>query len=291
MTHTTQRSVLEPRLDTEEGFALLRTEVAAHKTAVTDGGILDRLPIAAIRRMISVFQPRSLSGNLADDAKHIDDLAKIVGKPPAVAFLDPVTVWWSGLAFYVLDGHHRIAAYRQQGYDGEIPVEVFHGTLDEAMLRSRSDNTKNRLAVTEDDKCDSALKAVLMTDCSKSAIAKACGVGTALIGRQRQAIVKVLADNPEMSRGELADLGWKEVNRMAKGEEPSPYDGPDYLEVQASKHATRMLRAMGQPFFQNVELVARTLSVLGRDMPKRLMETIEWSRIRQGIPYDDELDY
>ncbi|MDX0449602.1 hypothetical protein GOC61_19790 [Sinorhizobium medicae] len=288
---TDQRSPLEPRIETERGFAIIREEVSMHKTADTDGGTPDTLPVQSIKRMLSVFQPRSLSGNLAADQRHIDTLARVIGAPPSMKFLDPVTVWYSGVSWYVLDGHHRLNAYRQQQYFGEIPVTVFQGSLDAALLRSRSDNAKDRLVMSEDDKFNSALKLNLFTDCSRAEIATACGVGHTLVSSQRRVIQKLLSEHPELTRGDIADMGWREAKSMSAGERPEGATHVDYLEREASKRAVALLRAVGQQFFSNTELVARTLAILGRDLPKRLIQSDDWSDIIASLSETNDDEY
>lgn len=285
-----ERSPLEPKIETETGFSIIRAEVCQHKSADSDGGKPERLSVQSIKRMLAVFQPRSLSGNLAADQRHIDTLAKVIGTPPSIRFLDPVTVWFSGLSWYVLDGHHRLNAYRQQKYLGEIPVTVFQGSLDAALLRSRSDNAKDRLAMSEDDKFNSALKLNLFTDCSRAEIAAACGVGHTLVSTQRRVIQKLLEENPELSKGELADMGWREAKNLAAGARPERTDHADYLELEAQKRAVVLLRAAGQQFFGNTELVARTLAILGRDLPRRLIQSDDWSDIIATINETDDAE-
>ena len=75
---------------------------------------------------------------------HILEMANHIaaaGKP-----LDNILVFHAGGTFYVVDGHHRLAAYDTAGWTKVIPVTVGEGTLElaaEAGLKRNSKNTRN----------------------------------------------------------------------------------------------------------------------------------------------------
>ena len=73
------------------------------------------------------FQWRIREDNLAADVAHIRELARTISdkqKP-----LDRLLVTAIGQRFYVIDGHHRLEAYRLAKWRREIPVEQFRGNL------------------------------------------------------------------------------------------------------------------------------------------------------------------
>ncbi|WP_284280717.1 ParB/RepB/Spo0J family partition protein, partial [Bradyrhizobium liaoningense] len=132
----------------------------------------------------SVFQWRG--GARADKREreeHIRTLAtalKNQGTP-----LERLTVWPVAGRLYVLDGHHRLAAYDTVKWPKPIPVEVFEGDLDEARLRALAGNIKDKLRMTSRQKSEVAWRI------TKENIGKlsAEGVADATTISRRQAFV------------------------------------------------------------------------------------------------------
>jgi hypothetical protein len=85
---------------------------------------------------------------------HIYTLAKAISNSERP--LDRLLVFPVGKCFYVIDGHHRLAAYDTAGWTKGIPVEVFTGTLTEARVRALACNVKDKLAMTAQAKSEAA---------------------------------------------------------------------------------------------------------------------------------------
>jgi hypothetical protein len=86
--------------------------------------------------------------------EHIYNLVKAISnrdKP-----LERLLVFPVGKCFYVIDGHHRLAAYDTARWTKGIPVEVFTGTLTEARVRALECNVKDKLAMTPQAKSEAA---------------------------------------------------------------------------------------------------------------------------------------
>jgi hypothetical protein len=97
------------------------------------------------------FQWRLPGENEGARDDHIQTLANAIrdtAKP-----LDPILVFAVGDAFYVVDGHHRLAAYDTAQWQKAIPARVFEGTLEGAADASRAhnirDNRPRKLAHTQ----------------------------------------------------------------------------------------------------------------------------------------------
>jgi hypothetical protein len=149
---------------------------------------LDRpktLPLAKIKFASSVLQPRLFEGERAQSEDHIRELMKII-RNDEDHMLDPIVVWWSGRHWRCLDGHHRILAYKRLAEDKrspiivpEIPVEVFSGSLDEAIREATRLNAKIKLNMSFDDKRERAWRLVTLDERQTiSDIAKLTGVGS-----------------------------------------------------------------------------------------------------------------
>jgi hypothetical protein len=101
-----------------------------------------------------VFQWRLLDTDVVNREDHILDMANVIadgGKP-----LDAILVLPVGDRFYVVDGHHRLAAYDTAQWSRAIPATVFGGTLPEARREALRLNSRNKLPMTKDDKQEAA---------------------------------------------------------------------------------------------------------------------------------------
>jgi hypothetical protein len=77
------------------------------------------LSLGRIHLAENVFQWRNRNENIVQSDSHLTELARILrstGKP-----LDPIVVTAVGKKFYLVEGHHRILAYRKVRWDGPVP--------------------------------------------------------------------------------------------------------------------------------------------------------------------------
>jgi hypothetical protein len=156
------------------------------------------LPLKTIRYAAPVFQPRLFDGNKADSVSHVMTLKDAVR---AKQKLPPVTVWWSGKSWRVLDGHHRMMAYQQLTNDKKKPliihsvaVVVFEGTLNQAIAHATECNSRDKLPMSRDDKLDRAWKLVALQDAdlSREAIANTAGVSDRTVGNMRAKLARFI---------------------------------------------------------------------------------------------------
>lgn len=101
-----------------------------------------------------VFQWRLPNENEGARDDHIQTLANAIrdtGKP-----LDPILVFTVGDAFYVVDGHHRLAAYDTAQWRKVIPATVFEGTLEGASDAGRAGNIRDKLPMSRNEKREAA---------------------------------------------------------------------------------------------------------------------------------------
>lgn len=243
------------------------------------------LRLDQIAQAVSVFQPRTLEGRMREDMAHLKTLAGAMGSPEKPKFLDPVTVWWGGDRWFVIDGHHRIDAYRQVGIRVAVPVTVFDGTLDEAMAHSAASNSKDKLPMSMNDKMNSAWRLVVLTNWSKVKIMGPTGVSKGTIDNMRLAKAKLLeAREGEETEGELAftheglsEMTWKVAKFEASGRELDPnYDPDEAARKRAGEIAQRLTRAIKDKMFQDTEAFALALLMIDSRLPGMMMETNAW---------------
>jgi len=242
---------------------------------------LDRCKIA---RMVSVFQPRQLEGRYAEDEAHIKTLASAIGSPQRPTLLDPITVWWGGDRWYVVDGHHRLKAYEKVGLATGIPVDVFRGSLDEAMAHSAAANSKDRLGMRLDDKLNAAWRLVVVSGLSKSQIVAACAVSNGTVGNMRK-IKDMLLNSSEHSTETLGEVSWREAKLEADGNVRDPnFDPSEAVKRRAEAYRRSLIRAMGDRPFVDTEGFGLALLSLDARLPEKLMQSDVWfPAVRQTL--------
>lgn len=115
----------------------------------------------------SVFQPRQFQdGTKATSEDHTQGLIEAIMTEPTHQ-LDPIVVWWSGLNWRVIDGAHRLMAYRHVNKkrflkNPMIPVVIFKGDLYKAIDESIRLNSKDKLPMSKDDKINGACRLTVL---------------------------------------------------------------------------------------------------------------------------------
>ncbi|SFM54383.1 ParB-like nuclease domain-containing protein [Pleomorphomonas diazotrophica] len=176
----------------------------------------DRLPLDAVHTLENAFQPR---GENALDKSHVQALRKAL---KIDGDLDPVLVWQCGAVVYLLDGHHRLRAYRADATEDSkkngakatpihlrtIPVKWFEGSPREAISEGSEDGAKVRLNMTDDQRTDRAWRLVCSGEFSISVTVKATKVS-------RSTIMRMKAKLKELQKGEDRSLPntWREAQR------------------------------------------------------------------------------
>ena len=144
------------------------TSKQKHKMTKQNNTIRDGLTIRTARVNINKidtdyerFQPRSRKVLNS----HVGALCEVLERGKE---LDPVAVWQENeSSLWVVDGHHRLAAYehylkkvparkRKVAKAGKISVVVLRGPLDRVRLHASTENSKNRLNLTREEKSQAA---------------------------------------------------------------------------------------------------------------------------------------
>src|SRR5690606_32436476 len=206
---------------------------------------------------------------------------------------DPITVWWSGMHWYVLDGHHRLAAYREVERQGKIsigtvPVRGFVGSLLKAIAESTRLNAKDKLAMTPEDKANRAWLFVAMREnLSKREIASLCKVGTATVARmskQLGVIMEALNSAPELEL-EPVNMTWDEAMKF-RCKQKSFND--DWELQQAREWAKRMGKTFGNKPVSQPEIFALAIELYSPSLLKALSEHLTESyKLSLGEVYLD----
>lgn len=228
-----------------------------------------------------VFQPRTFEGDAWASEEHKKELYEALLRGDR---LPPILVWWGGKHWYVIDGHHRAVAYnrvRQASLEGKlknpkvppcmsegVAVEVFEGTLNQAIRKAAELNSRTKLPMSKRDKLETGWKLVSLEDdtLSKASIASAAGVAERTIATMRSTLAELRAANPAVNP---ADLRWEDAKRGLRSNEP---EHDEWEQRQAMKWAKAMGRAFGGQPGRIPHVFAMAIELYAEKLPPKLVE-------------------
>lgn len=283
----TRQGVVRPE-DTGETFEDLEklvgkpgtasAEAAKHTTSTVT------LKLNRVRVAAQVFQWRVLGPHLIPSDDHILDMARVVHETEQP--LTPILVLPLGDWFYVVDGHHRVAAYLTAKWKAGVPAQIFKGTLEDAWREALRRNARNKLDMTKKEKLNAAWRLVKTEDArdSKAVIMRLTGVSKGTVDNMRR-IWRMLKEKGEKPLSELLTLTWGHAQYVVNGH-PEQAELEDWLESEANKLVDAIVRAkLGGRMTQRPDVTALALSKLNENLPASLVE--EW---REPPPFDPDAD-
>ena len=181
--------------------------------------IPDSLSLSQIKPASELFQPRQ-----SLDIRHIRSLATAINNKDTKQ-LDPLVVWWSGKEWRLLDGYHRLEAYKKvttnTALDLSVSVTVFDGELPGAMAFAIQCNSKDKLPMKPSEKSERAWKLLaLKTRMKHKEIYESCGISKRLMAKMASELRQLPNDQNPL------DLSWREVLNM----KTIPHDADQIIE-------------------------------------------------------------
>jgi ParB-like chromosome segregation protein Spo0J len=249
------------------------------------------LRVAEIETLPAIFQPREVGlGNREGktDKRYVGRLQQRMSN---VGELDPVTVIKLGEAWVIVDGHHRLEAYRKKKWEKPIRCKWFEGSVREAMDASMRRNVALKLEMSLADRQEEAWKRVLMGGWTREQIRKTCSVGPKLITLMKKVVTRYRDKKDRRKRtrefrkevGILKESSWRNA-RLAYINAEAPQART--LEERAQTLARLMRERLTNKLSEDPEVTARAVAIYDRGLPKRLIGS--WER----APNDDEdFDY
>lgn len=194
--------------------------------------------------------------------------------------LSPIRVWWAGYerGWLCIDGHHRLDAYREAGRTAPIPVEVFAGTLNEALLEALRGNTRNQLAMDEREKLDAAWRVTVKVGdaLSKRAIAEAAGVSERTIANMRK-VAKLFRE--QRPHHDPTGFKWRRAQGLVQGIEAPERDAEEAREKRVQKLTDDLISKFGPVLSSAPGLFAEALRRCDPALPGALQEAFkQWER-------------
>lgn len=241
-----------------------------------------RLPLDAIESIPELFQPRG-----SDDwrsTSHVNGMSSSLSnarEANSAAKIEPVLVYWVGDAWVCLDGHHRLAAVRKKRKAGaSVGVEVFSGTVTEAMMEATRRNSRNKLTMNEQDKTERAWQLFLSGAGTHKAIAEVCGVSTKSVQRMAEAVKK--RGNTEEALGVLRGFRWWQVRELMHPSSTDELSSDDKKAARLQRRAEVLGKAIKD---DSPDTVAEALMLNDPDFAKAVMLKLRLLYVRNN-PYD-----
>ncbi|MCK1678519.1 ParB/RepB/Spo0J family partition protein [Bradyrhizobium sp. 147] len=269
----TRGNVTRPS-DTGETTEALEARLATEGTAMlpVKAGATVQIDRKHIKVAAKVFQWRVPGRNQIPSDDHILELAHAIQRGEQ---MPPIIVFPLGQDAYVMDGHHRLAAYDMARWAKPIPAKVFTGSLREAERAALRINSKNKLPFQRDDRTAAAWRLVRQKDPGdtiKSIMADA-GVSHGTVNNMRDVLKKLEAAG--YSPEEIRASSWNRARQVANGS-PENQEHEDWIEAEAQKLVDAILNAkLASRLLKHTDITALALAKLSPDLPNALMA--EWA--------------
>ena len=219
------------------------------------------LPLADIHVAYPVFQWRQTNERDVEGNDLIYDMARSLLRGEK---LPPLLMFHAGDRDYVVDGHHRLAAYHSAKWSKLVPVVWFAGSLKAAHVEALRCNSKKKLPMTKRDKTEAAWRLVKEQWLTIEQEADFTGTSPSNISIMR-GVRGRLSKDPE-----LEQMTWTQARRADLRIEYE-YD-EEGIEKAARKMADRMLKLkIGQGLMVNTDVTARALQMINENLPWALV--------------------
>ncbi len=263
------------------------------------------LPLHTIASIPELFQPRDMRHDQIQSTYHIESLTKALEASASQA-LDPILVWWTGDSWAVIDGHHRLAAYkahrgskknRKRGHKHmsdkdmgglplEVPVVVFKGTIAEAILHSTAVNSHDKLPMSKDSKLTRAwqLVTVEMKGVTLKAISRSCAIHDRSVSNMRSVWNKAKAECNTEQLAELKSLSWKQANHWNKDAERPPW-GDEEREAEINRLRDGLIKSYGKTLLPKASLFAEAIERYSPALALALIEHLMHQPVANGSDF------
>lgn len=227
-------------VERQSAIQALRLEVASGGAAPEVAHSV--LPLEAIEIREEVFQLRQ--PHQWESESHVKELAVAIRRDNFAGFA-PITVFWTGTSWVCIDGHHRLKALKSASPEAEVPVQVFHGTPDEALAESLRSNSRPKLDMSQAEKSGGAWQLVLHTKgLTQQQIADAANVSRKLVNEMHGAMREIQQKHPTQNP---ADLTWNQARSLAEHGKlkASEVGSDDWQRKQAEHIAAKLSKTFG----------------------------------------------
>ena len=144
------------------------------------------LNLIEITRVETVFQPRTFVENDYEQEQHLRALTEALKrKPRGSKWLDPVVIKEIDHYWVCIDGHHRLDAYAKAKIEF-VHVDIFLGTVDEAVVFAGEENNKAKRNLSQQDRLEFAWRLTTTGIGSKGEVIARSGVSDGTVAKMRR---------------------------------------------------------------------------------------------------------
>jgi uncharacterized ParB-like nuclease family protein len=274
----------QPPTNLEEVQELYKAHIGKHLGNRL--GEVVELDIKNVRPVEGVYQPRLIEGNKTNvDESHVLYLTKRVKE---IGSLDPVVGLPIGKEVILLDGHHRLVAYKRAGAQ-KIPCQIFKGSPEDAIRFSISENQKARLQMASIEKHQRAWELMFMSKPDgaplfrNTEIHKETGASKALVSKMKKVIAEFKkADIDCPSSWKQAQLGLIAMSDKNIDWEGSQLDADaDALAIKIRKAVPVLNTSYKRRMF--AEAIARVSPQTFPEVLKYLLDTDDAEEVIEEI--------
>ncbi|SFN44017.1 hypothetical protein SAMN04487859_102218 [Roseovarius lutimaris] len=239
----------------------------------------ERLHLKEISTEPLVFQVRA-------EGLDMDRVGEIAGDLSALCLDEPIHLWWSGLRWIVIDGHHRLEAIKlaqeRGGETRKVAVKAHPAMpLEEAFGAASPLNAREKVTITREERGNAAWRLVCCGTGSIKDQAAWTGASKSQISIMR-AVFDRLRAKP-IHQETLIDQGWDWARMLDQGKDEREFHS-DMIEAQAQEWAKKLGSAIGgQRMVESPEALARALEIISPALPSSLIQTVYfWDALDGG---------
>lgn len=237
------------------------------------------LSIKQVHISTALFQPRDSLVYEWASRDHVRNLAEALKRDASKQRrLEPITVMAFGNRWYLLDGHHRLQAYKDAGYD-RVAVRVVDSEAQgservlEAQKIGLRSNSRDKLPMTSSDKSNAAWRLVASeTDLTAKEIEELTQVSERTVRSMRETLRKLKAENKLISP---EGMSWRHAKMTADGKDLPELEADDRIERQAVKMAKKLRKHFGEELIRFTEVTKRALTLYDPSLPEALGVSLE----------------
>ena len=270
---------LSPQLKFGAAADVLAELNALKQSDLDDPDRPTRLSPKSIKQLPNLFQARGVNGV---DPNHVDDLHRLLGTH---GDLEPVVVWRCGADAILLDGHHRLRAYRRQAKNDDtvtIPVVWFEGSAKDALAEATDSHNELKLPLTPEQRGNHAWMLVCLRTFTKEEEARLSGQSQRTIANMRKAMKALITAEEELP------LTWSEALAKSKAKVDKDIDWEEVDRQKAKQLADKMIKVFGTKLSDRADLLAMVLEIYcPRRIPELIRELKDITGDGDGL-FDDE---
>lgn len=220
-----------------------------------------KFPISQITIVSDAFQPRRIhySSEYYRSKGHVNALKKSLLNP--LADVEPITICrllnpeTNELNWVLIDGHHRIEAYRLKKRS-HIPAHILIGGALDAAIFSVGLNAKDKLSLTASEKLEAAWSIFLLKkgQAGQTSVVAQLGVSRGTLQNFRLTLREL---EVEMSWSEILTMSWKEAKRFKKMDQTELFDS----EKEARIWAELLFKSLGHRGKNSLEVFCEAIEI------------------------------